>query len=59
VLLQVNDKTMDLSDVEVPQMEPGYYEGLHGLLDLSLDVRTQSPVRNFIFFDSILTSVDW
>ena len=59
VLLQVNDNSMDLSDVEVPQMEPGYYEGLHGLLNLSLDVRTQSPVRNFIFFDSILTSVDW
>ena len=57
--LQVNDKVMDLSDVDVPQYPEGYYLGLRNLLNLSIDVRTLKPVRNFMFFDSILTSVDW
>lgn len=59
VLLQVNDKIMDLKDVDVPEYPPGYYKGLKNLLNLSIDVRTNKSVRNFMWFDSILISVDW
>ena len=30
-----------------------------GLLNFSLDVRTHTDVRNFLYADSILISVDW
>ncbi|WP_136660911.1 DUF6772 family protein [Nitratireductor sp. XY-223] len=59
VLLQVNNKVMHLEDVVVPEYERGFHQGLTNLMNLSVDVRTHSPVRNFIWFDSILTSVDW
>ncbi len=59
LVMQVNDKVLDLTCLDVPRYPEGYYLGLSNMLNLSLDVRTLKPVRNFIFFDSILTSVDW
>ena len=59
ILMQVNDKVMNLEDIAVPQYPQEYHLGLTNLLNLSLDVRTHKPVRNFMWFDSILTSVDW
>lgn len=58
VELRVNDKTMDLSAVPVLQF-PERYHGLNCLLNLLLDVRTRRPVRNSLFVDSVLVSVDW
>jgi hypothetical protein len=58
VELQVNHNVMDLRELPVP-VYPETYEGLDGLLNLCLDVRTHTAVRNFLFVDSILISVDW
>jgi hypothetical protein len=58
VELQVSDRTMDLREIPVPTY-PDSYWGLERLLNLSLDVRTHTPVRNFLFVDSVLVSVDW
>lgn len=58
VELQINDKTMELSDIPVP-VYPEKYTGLRGLLNILLDVRTNTSVRNFLFVDSCLISVDW
>lgn len=49
---------MDLRDVPV-RTYPDSYWGLERLLNFSLDVRTHAPVRNFLFVDSVLVSVDW
>ncbi|TVQ38961.1 MAG: hypothetical protein EA384_07850 [Spirochaetaceae bacterium] len=58
VELQVNSHVMDLRDIPVPTYDHTYV-GLPNLLNFCLDVRTRKPVRNFLFFDSILVSVDW
>ena len=58
VELQVNDKVMDLRSIPVPTYEKGYW-GLEKLLNFCVDVRTHKPIRNFIFLDSVLVSVDW
>lgn len=58
VELQVNDKVMDLREIPVPRYEKGYW-GLERLLNFSIDVRTLKPVRNYLFLDSCLVSVDW
>lgn len=58
VELQINDKVMDLRDVPVPRFPHGYW-GLERLLNFSIDVRTHRPVRNFLFLNTCLVSVDW
>jgi len=56
--LQVNDKIMDLRSIPVPVYDHGYW-GLEKLLNFCIDVRTHRDVRNFLFLDSCLVSVDW
>lgn len=56
--LQVNDLVMDLRDIPVPVYEMRY-KGLNHLLNFCVDVRTHRSVRNFLFLDSVLVSVDW
>jgi hypothetical protein len=56
--LQVNDKVMDLRDIEVLMHDRPYW-GLDRLLNFEIDVRTRIAVRNFLYVDSILISVDW
>lgn len=58
VELQVNDNLMDLRDVPVPIYDEPYH-GLPNLLNFYVAVRTHVPVRNFVFLDSVLVSVDW
>ncbi|MGZ0148061.1 DUF6772 family protein [Kribbella sp. WER1] len=58
VELQVNDRVMDMRDVPVPPYEERY-ETLENLLNFYFSVRTHSSVRNFLFLDSVLISVDW
>ena len=58
VELQVNDKIMDLRDVDVPQYDHSY-GSLDNLLNFGIDVRTHLPVRNFLYLDAVLVSVDW
>ncbi|PZF82183.1 DUF6772 family protein [Jiangella anatolica] len=58
VELQVNDRVMDLRDIDVP-VYPHPYTGLRGLFNLLLDVRTHRDVRNFLFLDSCVISADW
>ncbi len=58
VELQCNDNVMDLSSIEVPVYD-GHYHGLPNLLNFLLDVRTHTNVRNFLYLDSVLVSVDW
>lgn len=56
--LQVNNHVMDLRQIPVPVF--GHpYSALSHLLNFCIDVRTNGPVRNFLFLDSILVSVDW
>ena len=57
--LQVNDLTMDLTSVPVPKYEDQSYWGINRLLNFCFDVRTTSNVRNFLYLDSVLISVDW
>lgn len=41
---------------------PTYDEKYHScdrLLNLGFDVRTHMPVRNFLFLDSVMVSVEW
>lgn len=59
VELQVNDRTMDLRDIPVPRYPPHQYESCDRLLNFCIDVRTHMNVRNFLFLDSVLVSVDW
>ncbi len=56
--LQVNEMTLDLRDLPVPAYDHPY-RGLNHLLNFLLDVRTHTAVRNFLFVDSVLISVDW
>jgi hypothetical protein len=56
--LQVNDGILDLRDLEVPVYDHSY-RGLRHLLNFCVDVRTRMAVRNFLFLDSVLVSVDW
>ncbi len=58
VELQVNNNVMDLRDIPVPVYDHTY-SALSHLLNFCVDVRTLRPVRNFLYLDSILVSVDW
>ncbi|MAE67386.1 MAG: hypothetical protein CMJ18_24260 [Phycisphaeraceae bacterium] len=58
VELQVNDRVMDLRQIPVPRYDETYYS-CDRLLNFLFDVRTYMPVRNFLFLDSVLVSVDW
>jgi hypothetical protein len=58
VELQVNDHTMDLSEVPVPPYDEEY-GSLRNLLNFYVSVRTHSNVRNFLYLDSVLISTDW
>ena len=58
VLLQINDLEMDLTEVPVP-VYPERYQTLDNLLNFYFSVRTHSGIRNFLFLDSVLISVDW
>ncbi|MBZ2197806.1 DUF6772 family protein [Occultella gossypii] len=58
VELQINDRIIDMRDVPVPVYEEKY-ESLETLLNFYFSVRTHSNVRNFLFLDSVLISVDW
>ncbi len=56
--LQVNDVVLDLRSIPVPRYAHGY-QGLKNLLNFCVDVRTCRNVRNALFLDSVLVSVDW
>jgi len=56
--LQVNDLTMDLRQLEVPLYDHPYW-GCERLLNFCVDVRTRTAVRNFLWLDSVVVSVDW
>lgn len=58
VELQVNDQVTDMREVPVPVYEDRY-QTLDNLLNFYFSVRTHSDVRNFLFLDSVLISVDW
>ncbi len=58
VEFQCNDRVMDLSEIEVPKYDEPYH-GLPNLLNFYLAVRTHTNVRNFLYLDSVLVSVDW
>lgn len=58
VELQVNDRLYDMRDVPVPTYDESY-GSLHNLLNFYVSVRTHTNVRNFLFLDAILISVDW
>lgn len=58
VELEVNDRVLDLRSVPVPTF-PERYSALDGLLNLLIDVQTQSAVRNFLFIDTVVISADW
>lgn len=58
VELQVNGLVLDLREIEVPLYDHSY-RALNGLLNFCVDVRTHTAVRNFLFLDSVLVSVDW
>lgn len=56
--LQVNDQIYDMRDVPVPTYEEPY-RSLGNLLNFYASVRTHTNVRNFLFLDAALISVDW
>jgi hypothetical protein len=58
VELQLNDLTIDLRDVPVPPYEERY-QTLENLLNFYFSVRTHNGVRNFLFLDTVVISVDW
>ena len=58
VELQLNDVVHDMSDVEIPPYTEKY-ESLQNLLNFYVSVRTHTDVRNFVYLDSVLISVDW
>ena len=58
VELQINDRVMDLRNIPVPVYDHKYYS-CDRLLNFIFDVRTYMPVRNFLFLDSVVVSVDW
>lgn len=55
--LQVNELVMDLRSVPVLVYDQPYYSINH-LLNFVLDVRTHTGVRNFLFVDSVLVSME-
>jgi hypothetical protein len=55
--LQSNELTLDLRSIPVPTYEQKYH-ALNHLLNFVLDVRTRKAVRNFLYVDSILISLD-
>ncbi len=57
VELQVNDRLFDLRAVPVPAYKERY-GSLQGLLNFYVSVRTHTDVRNLLFLDSVLISVD-
>jgi hypothetical protein len=57
VELQVNDRVMPLHEVPVPVFSHPY-KALNRLMNFCFDVRTHRPVRNFLFFDSVVVSFD-
>jgi hypothetical protein len=58
VELQVNTQVMDLRDIDVP-VYPEPYWALDNLMNICIDVRTFTNVRNFLWLDSVLVSADW
>jgi hypothetical protein len=58
VELQVNDRVFDLRDVPVPPYAETY-GSLQNLLNFYVSARTHTNVRNFLYLDSVLVSVDW
>ncbi|MBA0051213.1 hypothetical protein E0L36_09990 [Streptomyces sp. AJS327] len=58
VELQLNDVVHDMRDVPVPPYDEEY-GSLENLLNFYVSVRTHSDVRNFLYLDSVLISVDW
>lgn len=58
VELQVNDRTYGIRKLPVPPYGERY-EALENLLNFYVSVRTHTNVRNFLFLDSALISVDW
>lgn len=58
VELQVNGLIMDLRNIPVPKYEHGY-KSINQLMNFCVDVRTHKAVRNFLYLDSVLVSVDW
>jgi hypothetical protein len=56
--LQVSDRLFDMRDVPVPAYDEPY-ASLQNLLNFYVSVRTHTNVRNFLFLDSVLISVDW
>jgi hypothetical protein len=58
VELRLNDRIIDMSDVPVP-IYPDRYSTLDNLLNFYFSVRTHADIRNFLFLDSVLISVDW
>lgn len=58
VELQVNDRVYDTSTVAVP-LYTEKYRALNGLLNFYFSVRTHCNVRNFLYIDSALISIDW
>jgi hypothetical protein len=58
VELEVNGHVMDLRELPVPCYDHRY-KALNRLLNLCIDVRTHRPVRNFLYLDSFVLSVDW
>lgn len=58
VELQVNNQVFDMRDVPVPPYAERY-DALENLLNFYVSVRTHTNVRNFLYLDSALISVDW
>ena len=58
VELQVNDMVLDLTAIPIPMYDQNYV-GLTNLLNFLVDVRTRTNVRNFLYLDSVVVSVDW
>jgi Domain of unknown function (DUF6772) len=58
VELQVNHRIFDMREVPVPPYSESY-GALQSLLNFYVAVRTHTNVRNFLYLDSVLISVDW
>lgn len=58
VEIQINDRVTDMRDIPVPAYEERY-ESLENLLNFYFSVRTLSGIRNFLYLDSVVISVDW
>jgi hypothetical protein len=58
VELQVNDRVFDMRSVPVPPYAEEY-ASLQNLLNFYVSARTHTNVRNFLYLDTVLISVDW